>query len=55
MLEHKTKKVQYLDKDFAKVDANFVEIESLYGKYESPFFSKSKLHKYLKEDCTSLV
>ena len=37
------------------MDANFVEIKFLYGKYKSPFSSKSQLHKYLKEGCTGLV
>lgn len=37
----KSKKFNTLDKDFDKVDANFVGIELLYKKCGSLFFSKS--------------
>lgn len=36
-MEHEIKEVQYLDEGFDEVDTNFVGIESLYGKYGSPF------------------
>lgn len=55
MLEYEAKEVHYLDKSFDKVDASFMGIESLYGKCGSFFFSKSQLHKHLKEGCTGLV
>lgn len=54
-LEYKTKEVQYSNKNFDKIDANFMEIKLLYRKYESLFFSKSQLYKHLKEDCISLL
>lgn len=38
MLEYKTKEVQYLNKRFDKIDANFIKIESLCKKCESFFF-----------------
>lgn len=49
ILKHKTKKGQYLDKRFDKIDINFTELESLYGKCKMLFFSKSQLYKYLKD------
>ena len=54
-LEHEVKEVHHSDAGFDELDANFVGIESLCGKYGSPFSSKSQLHKHLKEDCTGSV
>lgn len=39
-LNQDTKEVQYSDKYFDKVDANFVGIETFCEKYATPFFSK---------------
>lgn len=55
MLEYEAKEIQYSDKGFDEVDTNFMGIGSSYRKYGSPFFSKSQMHKYLKEGCTGLV
>lgn len=55
MFKYKAKEVQYLVKGFDDVDANFVKIESTYRKCGSTFFSKSQVHKHLKEGCTGLV
>lgn len=54
-LEHETKEGQYSDKGFDKVDTNFVGIESLCDKYRSSFFTKSQLHKHLRDDYTGLI
>ena len=51
--EQEGKEVLYSDKAFDEMDANFVGTESSYGKCGAPFFSKSLLHKYLKDGCIS--
>ena len=51
--EQESEEVQYFDEGFDKVDANFVGIESSFGKYGAPFSSKSLLHKHLKDGCVS--
>lgn len=40
--------VIHSDKSFDKIIVNFVEIETICLKCRSFFFSKSKLHKYVK-------
>lgn len=40
MLKHKTKDVQYSDKSFDKMDANFVGIELFCKNVKAPFFQK---------------
>ena len=55
MLKHKTKKVQYSNKGFDKMDINFVEIESLCRKCGSFFSFKLLLHKHLKKGCTGSI
>lgn len=52
-LDQESKKVQYSDKEFYKVDANFVGVKTLCGKCGAPFSSKSRLHKHLKNGCIS--
>lgn len=54
-LDQNAEEVQYSNKGFDKVDANFVGIEISCEKCGTPFFSKSQLHKYLKDGCTALV
>lgn len=54
-LEHTNEEVQYSDKGFDKVDANFGGIESVCGKYGRFFSSKFQLYKHLKKSCTGLV
>ncbi len=54
-LEQEAEEVQYLDEGFDEVDANFVGIETFCGKCGTPFSSKSRLHKHLKDGCTSSV
>lgn len=44
-----------MNEGFDKVKTNFFGIETLCGKYESFFSSKSQLHKYLKDGCAGLV
>lgn len=44
-----------MDERFDEMDANFVGIETLYGKYGSFFSSKSRLHKHLKDGYISSV
>ncbi len=51
--EQEGEEVQYSDKGFDEVDANFVGIESLYGKCGAPFSLKSLPHKHLKDGCDS--
>lgn len=46
--ENEERDVTYLDKGFGKVLVNFVKIETTCLKCRSFFFSKSKLHKYVK-------
>lgn len=55
ILKYKVKQIQYSNKSFDKLDTNFVRIESFYQEYENCFFSKSQLHKYLKDNCTSSI
>lgn len=45
-LEQESKKIQYLDKGFDKMVADFVGIKTLCRKWEIFFFSKFRLHKY---------
>lgn len=54
-LEQEAEEIQYLDEGFDEVNANFVGIETSCGKCGTPFSSKSRLHKYLKDGCTSSV
>ena len=54
-LEQEGKEIQYFDEGFDKMDVNFVGIETLCRKYGTPFSSKSRLHKHLKDSCTSSV
>ena len=54
-LEQEAEEVQYSDEGFDEVDANFVGIETSCGKYGTPFSSKSRLHKNLKDGCTGSV
>lgn len=44
-----------MDKDFDKVNAKFVDIETSCEKCETQFFSKSQLYKHLKDNYTVLV
>lgn len=37
------------------MDVNFIDIETLYKKYQSYVFLKSLFHKHLKDSCTNLV
>lgn len=44
--------ITYLNKSFHEIVINFVEIEIVYSKCHSSFFSKLKLyHKYIKVNC----
>lgn len=54
-LEQEAEEVQYLDKGFDEIDANFVGIETSCRKYRTPFSSKFRLHKHLKDICTGSV
>ena len=51
ILEQESEEMQYSNKGFDEVDANFVCIETSCGKCGAPFSSKSRLHKYLKDGC----
>ena len=52
-LEQESKEVQYSDKGFDKVNANFVGVEASCGKCRASFFSKSRLHKHFKDGCVT--
>lgn len=54
-VEQENKKVQYSDKGFDKMDANFICIETLYEKYGAPFSSNFWLDKHLKDYCISFL
>ena len=47
----KGKEVDYLDKGFKEIIANFVKIKIGYLKCSSSFPSKLQLHKHLKAGC----
>ena len=49
--EQEGEEVQYSDKGFDEVNANFVGIKSSCGKCGAPFSSRSLLHKHLKDGC----
>ncbi len=49
------KEVDYSDKGFEEVIANFVRIETVCSKCSSFFSSKLQLHKYLKAGCVKAV
>lgn len=55
MFEDERKEFNYSNKGFDKVVVNFVEIETICTKCNTSFFSRSKLHKYLKTDCLGTV
>lgn len=48
-------KVNYFNKDFKEVIANFVGIETVYLRYNSSFSFKLQLYKYLKASCVGTI
>ena len=51
----KGKEVDYCDKDFKEVIANFVRIETVFSKCSSSFPSRLQLHKHLKAGCAGAM
>lgn len=51
----KGKEVEYLNKGFEKVIANFVGIKTDCSRYSSFFLSKSQLYKHLKTSYVRVV